>query len=291
MKLPSCYVYFLLSWCVPQTDSLMTYPEGTSYDNYKCLEEDYVEFDLNDPNTNCLLNKEKIERKCEDKPPMLKHSCQMDCCFGGCGNIDETTENVQKLTPIGNGPNQDIFYNDTKGGNDHCKDNLYEATGETACPSSSVSVVKTIHETADISEDIPIIYGITFQGIQDDDLGQEVRFRVNNPFPDGVTDVYVRYEKKVGRYANDPSCTSLINSSPGCDNEAPEIVVGCVEYPNTPAFAIVDIYFAANHLKGKADPNTEVEQCCRPLEYSGVGVIKHSFKIQCTCPDGGNPDS
>ena len=76
----------------------------------------------------------------------------------------------------------------------------------------------------------------------------------------------------------------------GCDLEALEIEVGCIEYPVVEPFALVDVYFASNEdpfVLNNAAPETEVEKCCKPPDYDrGYGVIKYTFKIECTCPDG-----
>ena len=178
-----------------------------------------------------------------------------------------------------------------------CNETYNDATDETACPSSPSDVVKVLHQPVEIPNGEPIIYGIVFEEAKDDNVGRSIKFRVDNPF-ENYADTYVRYEKKVGEFANDPAWKSMPNVIAGCDLEAPEIEVGCIEYPGVEPFALVDIYFVSNEdpfVMKNVKPETEVEKCCKPPdEYrednnggsSSYGVIKYTFQIQCTRPDG-----
>jgi len=163
-------------------------------------------------------------------------------------------------------------------------DDPYDATCGNVCSSSYGSVVKVIHQTADIPSD-PIIYGIAF----DDDAGREVSFRVQNPFGSDA-DTYIRYKKKISIYAMDPACNSMLDLVPGCHLESPEITVGCIDHPGMANYAVVDVYFATTDTNGfipdNADPGTKVEKCCHPRNVGAQSVIQYSFTIQCACPDG-----
>lgn len=119
-----------------------------------------------------------------------------------------------------------------------------------------------------------------------DDDHKKVKFRVNDPFQTEA-DVFVRYEKHVCRFGKDV-CEIYDNTVAGCDLKAPEINVGCIEYPNVTPFALVDVYFASkdSFVLSNAD---EVNKCCHPPDYSGFVVIKYAFTIECSCPsDAGN---
>jgi len=283
VKGKSAYNYCKNNWCVSQKDSIMAYPENSSYDDIKCYDEEYIPFDLD--KVDCAISKEKIIEACANKPVLLVHSCQVDCCEGGCGTIDHEIDEIQKIKKLSD-EDKDIVYDfDVNQEVALCNGDFHDATGETACPSSSRSQVKVIHKTADIPDGEPIIYGISFADAKDDDHGREVSFRLDNPF-ENKADAYVRYEKRVGLYANDPACESMPDLVPGCDVDAKEITVGCIEYPGIEPFALVDVYFASTDpfVVGNADGITEVEKCCKPPDYSGVGIIKYSFKIQCSCP-------
>jgi len=288
VKSKPAYDYCTKNWCVEQKDSLMTYPEYSGYDEVKCLYEEYVDFVLEE--ADCIIPKFKIKGACEDKPAPLIHGCQMDCCEGGCYEISDKIQEIQNITHLSDKEEEEMIYDVNKEA-PLCSGDSYEKTGETACPSSSGSVVKSIHQTANISDGESIVYGITFADAQDDDHGREVSFRVNNPFQTKA-DTYVRYKKKVGLFANDPACESMADLVPGCDQEAEEITVGCIENPGVEPFAIVDIYFAStdSFVVENADSGTEIEKCCKAPEYSGVGIIKYTFKIQCSCPGGATSD-
>lgn len=274
------FEYCTNNWCVGQEDSIMVPPPGASYDDLKCFEEEYVDYDVD--NEHCRLSAEQIAEECKDSPSLLLAACQLDCCLTRCNFIDEVIQEITDMVTFSEKEEDPVigFREDPETA--ICDGDAYDDTGETVCPTASGSVVKVLHETAAIPDGEPIIYGISFGDSLDDNHGREVSFRVGNPFGSNA-DLFVRYEKKVGQFANDPACDKLLDTSPGCQVEAPEISVGCIEYPNTEPFAIVDVYFASGDLS--SDGETEVEKCCHPPEYSGVGVIKYSFKIQCGCPD------
>jgi len=280
LRTQTAYDYCLDNWCVAQEDSIIMPPAGQTFDSIKCMDEPYYEPE--DPL--CVLSADKIIEACKDKPLLLIDACHVDCCSGGCDQIDDVIDDVEKYSEDDDG----VEYKTPDPKPPMCDDDGFESTGDSACPSSEGSVVEVIHQTADIPEDEPILYGIAFSPPSDDDHGREVKFRVANPY-DSNADVYVRYEKKVGLYANDPACDSLPGTIPDCDVAAPEITVGCIEYPGVAPFALVDVYFASvdPFVEENADPETAVEKCCKPPEYAGngIGVIKYSFKIECSCPD------
>merc|ERR1712086_22820 len=139
-----------------------------------------------------------------------------------------------------------------------------------------------------------LIYGIVLEGVKDDNIGRSIKFKVDNIFANEA-DVFVRYEKKVGQYANEPMCESMPNTKSGCDVNAKSIEVGCIEFGNgVEPFALVDLYFASKEpnsfIKQIAADDTTVHKCCKaPETYNeeGYGVVKYTLKIQCACPDGG----
>lgn len=274
----AAFDYCTSNWCVSQDDSIMTPPVGLTYDDIKCTDEEYEEFDIN----NCVIAADKIIEYCGKKDPLFVGPCQVDCCAGGCdADEDETVKDIKELSDK---PDDILFDEVTPPENAPlCEGDDFDLTGETACPTQDGSIVKILHQSADIAGVDPIIYGITFADAQDDDHGREVSFRVRNPFGSNA-DIYVRYEKKVGLHANDPKCDGLPEYVPGCNAEAPEIIVGCVDYPGVEPFAVVNVYFASAELTGSADPDTEVEKCCPAPDYAGIGVIKYSFEVQCSCP-------
>lgn len=274
------------NWCVSQEDSMMAYPVGTTYEDFKCIDEEYIDFDVNDDM--CVISSEKIIEKCAEKPPLLVHSCQVDCCFGGCGHFDEIVEEIGEITTFSDN-DEDIVFDFPPLLPPICNETYKASTSETACPSSNNGIVTVISETAEIPEGEPILFGIVIQESMDEDIGRTVKFRVDNPFVDHA-DIFVSYSKKVGTYAMDKACDSMLETAAGCDPNAPEITVGCHEYPGVDPFAIVDVYFASNEdpfVLGNAAADTEVEKCCKPpdaYENGGYGVIKYTFKIECTCP-------
>jgi hypothetical protein len=272
------------NWCVSQNDSLMAYATGTTYADIKCANEDFVEFDVD--KAECILSAEKIHKKCDDKPPLLVHSCQIECCFGGCDTFDIIEKEIIEVATLSTFE-EDIVYDFP-----FLPSICNGTTNETACPSSDKGVVTLVSQSADIPEGETVLYGFKSQSPQDENMGRTVKFHVDNPFFDHA-DIFVRYLKKSGEYAMDPTCDYMPDTIPECDPQAPEIEVGCHEYPGVDPFALVDIYFVSNKdlfIANNADTNTEVDECCYPpdsyYQEDGYGVIRYTFKIECTCSQG-----
>lgn len=282
------YDYCRSNWCVNQVDSLMTYPEGTDYDDVRCPNEDYVPIRIDDPDFACVVDIDFIHSVCDSKPMMLRAACEVECCVGNCAAMDDTADEIVDLLPLSGNPQDCVYPSPSPTPPPICDDdNNFLGTGANACPTSS-DIVKVIHSSTsvDIPNDQPVIYGITFKENTDDDHGRVVTFRVDNPFSSSA-DAYVRYSKNVGFKANDPACEVLDDLVPGCDTQSQEIEVGCIEYPGQEPFAVVDVYFASSDpfVSSNADPDTEVERCCQAPDYdSSIRVIQYSYKIQCTCP-------
>jgi hypothetical protein len=278
------------NWCVSQEDSIMAYPSGTTYEDHQCGDEEYVDFNVD--NEMCVISADKINEKCNTKTPLLVHSCQIDCCLGGCDSFDIVEEEIVGMTTLST-YDEDIVYNDFVP-TSICDEETYKvSTSETACPSSNKGVVELVYQSAEIPDvESSILYDFVIEPPAiDDNIGQTIKFKVDNPFADHA-DIYVRSLKKVGESAMDPTCDNMPNTVAGCNPEAREIQVGCHEFPGVDAFAIVDIYFVSNEdsfIIDNAVAGTEVDKCCKPLDAyneDGYGVIKVTFQIQCTCPEG-----
>jgi len=282
----AAYDYCKDNWCVSQADSNMIYPVGASYDDVKCVDEEYVDFEVND---SCVLSSDEIFDFCADKPPLLLHACYVECCYGGCEAVEVIEEVITNLlTHTVVDEEIDLVYEPVMAV-PFCQNNDFVSTGETKCKSSSESIVEVIYQSAlEMPEEQPVIYGIGFGDREGSFDGRQVKFLVNNPY-DGIADTFVRYGKKVGISANDPVCDSNPDLPGLCQWSAPQFTVGCVERPGTEPFAVVDIYFVTTdaHATNNADSNTEVEKCCEPPQYTfGEATIQYSVKIQCSCPDG-----
>lgn len=285
----AAYDYCTDNWCVSQEESLMTYPHGMSYDDVKCNNEPYIPVDIDDPDFDCIAGIEHIHEVCNKKALMLRAACEIDCCLGGCAAADEIEDEIKDIVDLSDKPEDCIYPSPTPSPPPICddKDNFL-GTGENACPGDAGNIVKLIDNTssAPIPDGQPVVYGIQFVPVLDDDHGRRITFRVDNPFSSN-TDAYVRYSKEVGVHANDPACEDLDDIAPGCDTSSEEITVGCVEYPGMDPFAIVDVYFASKNpfVTSNADASTDVEKCCKAPDYDGsYGIIKYTFKIQCICP-------
>merc|ERR1719313_912874 len=218
----------------------------------------------------------------------------MECCYTGCPDMDHVEEELQELITLDAVQDEiDIVYDPPRTPPALCDAETGEkqGTGSNVCPNENL--VQLVEKSSDALPvgDTDIIYGIELLGAIDDNIGTSIRFKVDNIF-DNDADVYVRYEKKVGEYMNTPECHAMPDTPSGCDVAADTIEVGCIEFPDTEPFALVDLYFVSNEptsfITQNANDEREVHKCCHPPnEYNtgnGFGVVKYTFKIQCTCP-------
>lgn len=269
--------YCYENWCVEQGDSLMTYHGNHTYDNYKCEEEEY--FDINE----CALNIDKIEEHCADVPLLMIHSCEVDCCFGGCGDIDEVIEEIEDLIKLDDGGGDTLIGVPNF---DDCVGDEFIDTSDSVCPFSPDPVVTLLGTSGD--EPLPdgeIFYGINVHSEPTMDVGhQTVRFKVNNPFPD-TADVYVKYEKAVLDDMSDPHCAKMLDTPSGCDKSAVDIEVFCRDFTGSDPFALVEVYFVSEGVAFPDNDFVAVDQCCEPESYgSDVGTVRYTFEVLCVCP-------
>jgi len=318
----AAFDYCRQNWCVSQADSIMTYPESTTYADHKCHHEEYVEFDVH--YEGCVISADKILALCSDKIPAMLTACHIDCCYGGCDAIDHVEDEIIQLEIFSVEQDEEeievnIIYDipDEHLPPPMCDEQTGEKslTGDAVCPSSSSSsssgssIVELDRRSSD---ELPydgaeqdMLYGIVLEEAKDFNIGRSIKFNIDNVF-DADADVYVSYERKVGRYSNEPVCDSMPNTRHGgCDPEANTIEVGCVEgFPGTPPFAIVDLYFVSNGGEELADSSfirqtarrdTAVHKCCHPPEeYNNddeYGVVKYTLTIQCTCPNSSSEEN
>jgi len=104
-RVEASFNYCLENWCVDQDESIMYYEEGLTYDDYKCDNQDYHEFDVNE----CNDPVEVIEH-CEDSPEPI--ACQMERCIGNPEVNDEIDiiKNITRNNDVDD-PN-DVYFED-----------------------------------------------------------------------------------------------------------------------------------------------------------------------------------
>jgi hypothetical protein len=283
------YDYCRNNWCVSQVDSIMTYPEGNSFEDVKCLDEEYVPVNVDDPDYDCLETADTIHEICDAMPMMMRNACEVECCLANCPVMEEMVEEIEDLVTLSTETSDCIYDNPVIPPIPLCDEaDRFIGTGEELCPDSPDSVVQVIHSstTGPIPEGQPIIFGINHHQIVDDERGLEVTFHVENPF-ESSANAYVRYSKMVGLHATDPACESITDLVPGCQTNSQAITVGCFERPGQDPFAIVDISFASDDtfVVDNAVAGSEIHKCCAAPELEPeVGVIKYTFEIKCGCP-------
>jgi len=256
--------YCVDNWCVTQEDSLMTYHGNTTYADYKCGNEEHIDWD--EDNDNCVLSAEQILYSCRDEPPQTKYACQMDCCLGGCDTISDVITN--------DGVEKETVYDYT---GDSCREKVIEdgTTGSTICPNADiVSLLKTKGDEA-LPEGADIFYDISFgEGT--------VSFKVNNPF-EASASTYVKHDKKVLNGFLDPHCDAEVLTETNCaDNFSVE--VACLDYEDIDSFALVSVYFASVAVSPVGEQAT-IDKCCEPEEFApAYGIVEYTFEVKCGCP-------
>lgn len=266
------------NWCVGQDNSIMTYHGDATYEDYKCEEEEYIDIVDRD----CVLSMDLIEEACRDMPLLMIHACEVDCCYGGCNDIDEKVDEIMHVTTLSNNPNNVLTHIPTFG---DCKGDTFFDTSVTTCGSETdvVTLLKTFG-----SEPLPdgdIFYGITLDMEPTTDVGEiTVKFKINNPFPD-TADVYIKYEKSVSNDFADPHCAKMKGTPSGCDLETVDIEVLCRDFEGVDPFALVQVYFVSNTISMADSP--VIDNCCEPEPYgAGFGTVSYTFEVACGCvPD------
>lgn len=268
--------YCYNNWCVGHVDSIMTYHGDHTYEDYKCEEEEYIKIVDRD----CILTMDKIIEACQDMPPLFIHACEVDCCFGGCNQIDEVLEQIEELRVLSEDEG-DIVYDIPNF--DKCKGETFDDTSDTVCGNGveAVTLLKTIG-----SEELPdgeIFFGINVHSEPSSEVGHlTVKFKVNNPFRD-TADVYVKYEKAVMDDMADPNCEPMIGTASGCDADAVDIEVLCRTFDGVDPFAVVQVYFVSESISSEDSP--AVDSCCEPEEYGAEsGIVSYTFEVACGCP-------
>lgn len=274
--------YCYTNWCVSQDESIMAYPGELTYEDTKCEREEYKDFDIH--NDDCVLSATLIKEACEDMPPLMVHGCELDCCLGGCGQVQETVDEITNIKTLSEEEDA-ILYDFPQDTVDPCTSDHLENTSDVVCPSSNIPTVKLIGTTgaANLPEGADVFYDIQLDE-GDDMIERTVKFRVNNPFETSA-DVFIKHDKRIfNTVFMDPHCDKMLGTEAGCDISAPVIEVACHDYEGTNPFAIVKVYFASSGLP--VLDTSSVNNCCYPPEYdSSVGVVGYTFEIQCHCLD------
>jgi len=266
------------NWCVSQMDSIMTHSEDSSYDDVKCGDHEFVDFNINDDI--CVLGADKIITACEDSPPLLKHACEMDCCLGGCEDMIVISDDIKKLKELST-EDEDIQYDIPV--HTDCQTDNFLNTGDSACPGSDESIVTLVKSSGSLGlpAGAEVFYAIRPDAEPVDDVtGKSVRFHVNNPFGFDA-DMYVKHEKHYNLMM-DSTCDAQLDTTPGCNSNSIDIEVACHEYPGITPFALVEVFFQANSI---ALSDTDVDKCCYPSEDNNGGVVSFTFEIKCDCSD------
>ena len=278
LRRQSALDYCVDNWCVSQVDSIMTPTGGQTYEDVKCEAEEFIDFDIDDPG--CVLSKDKIIERCENEPSLLKFACELDCCVGGCDEMEEVTDEIVGMKTLSE-DEDDIQYDVPR--HSDCGDKGFVNTGETVCPRASGSAVKLLHSAGEIElpKDAVVFYGIEMDVDPHDEMnGKAVRFKVNN-FLNDRANIYVKHEKSSFSRFLDPVCTTMDAKVGGCD-ETPKIIeAGCYDYDGVTPFVLVTVYVQS----GEIDPSeVGVDQCCDEKPLFGSGVAEFTFQIECECP-------
>lgn len=99
-RVKASFDYCVDNWCVEQQDSILTYEEGLSFDDYKCDNQEYFEFDISQ-----CVNAAEIIEACKDVEQQI--ACQMDKCAGNPDPVPEI-DIIENIT-TSSGPDKDDF--------------------------------------------------------------------------------------------------------------------------------------------------------------------------------------
>lgn len=267
--------YCVDNWCVNQKESIMTYHGDTTYEDHKCEKEDY--FDIVEDNAICVLNADQIIFSCIDMPPMMVYACQLDCCLGGCDQMEESKDEIVVIKKL-NDKVDDPKYNFEFEKVDSCTYTDKENTSSTTCLDSEIVKLLKTKGNEELPEDSDdLFYDIAF-----DYANNLVKFRVNNPFKASAT-VFVKHDKAALEGFLDPTCVGEELTSKGCDDDF-SVEVACHDYDDIDSFALVTVYFASVAVSPLGE-QPSIDKCCEPDEFApAVGIAQYTFEVQCGCP-------
>lgn len=286
MRHANAYNYCVNNWCVSQLDNKMAFSGDKTYEDYKCKEENYTEWDDDiENNLDCVLEIWKIIKACENEEPLDRFACELDCCKGGCFEISDTLDEIHTLR---DDESDDDVRTDDVPVHDQCDDDVFSNTGESVCGGGNVVHLLKSSGELSLPETATVFYGLEMNVEPHDTMaGKSIRFRVNN-FLEEAADIYVKHTKSVLNDFMDPVCDPMRNTAGGCHTGAQEIEVACHNYEGVPAFAIVQVYVQA---RGIASSDTQVDKCCAgegderdAIAGDDAGVAVFTFEIACDCP-------
>lgn len=85
--------YCLENWCVDQESSIIVYEDGLTFDNYKCENQEFFEFDVEE-----CKDSAKIIEECKDSNQPI--ACQMEKCAGH-DDVDKEIEIIEEIITLG----------------------------------------------------------------------------------------------------------------------------------------------------------------------------------------------
>lgn len=270
------YEYCYNNHCTSQEDNIVVGHHGQTFEDIKCEHTEHINFLVN--SSHCVLGGQDIVDRCKDMPPLMVHGCELDCCMGGCPEMEETRQEVVQVVTLSDDPD-DALYDVSVLPPSACTDEEgLEKTSESVCPELDDDVVRLLSDGDGPPGDV--FFGIEMDA-GGDEVGRTVKFRVNNPFEESA-DVYVKYGKSVfGHSFMDPKCEKMPEQPSGCNERASVIEVACHDYDDVAPFALVQVYFASTGVSG----TDAIDKCCDAPEYTGgEGVVMYSFEVQCACP-------
>lgn len=257
--------YCVENWCVSEADSLMTYHGDTSYADYKCENQEHIDWE--EDNGLCVEMADSILMLCKGEPILTRYACQLDCCLGGdCGTMPDiiTNDGGDKVTDT-------VYdYND-----EACDEPKIEDTGSTVCPNADiVSLLKTKGDEP-LPDGADIFYDMSFGD-------GTVNFKVNNPF-EANAKVFVKHDKKALEGFLDPNCAGEALTASDCADDF-SVEVACLDFDDVDPFALVTVYFASVAVSPLNEQAT-IDKCCDAEEYApAVGIVEYTFEIKCGCP-------
>lgn len=162
-------------------------------------------------------------------------------------------------------------------------------TANTLCPSAPAGfkAVSLLKSQGTLPAGVDVLYNIQMLPPPAEGGAPTVKFSVDNPFPGTNADIYVKYEKAVGKFALDPACKRTDHVA-DCEAGAVQVEAGCISHDGYDPYSIVTIYFASEdssiYQQGLL---ADVDKCCYPEDYKNklhTGVVSFTYEIKCACP-------
>jgi len=286
-------------WCVSKEDSFMKFLDGTTYDDYACgVHEPKEPEELVISEETCDVGLDVIHAACDNAEPALVHPCMIDCCVGGCDEIDEILKEVVdvNLETLSDEPEDIIFEfagEEERDGTDTCKCGVNDKTAKSFKCGNSIYVCPDVEWVCSVQGSKDSVY----YSIDEEQCAHMQTLEIGDDCI-GLTEPEVEPQGLSNRvcYEDDNDFGTKVDSARGCCSHCKDRIQPFPEEPEAaktpPTDAPTPKPTEAPVLASPSCQKTEEIDVCIALDNSGSICTNLDLSPkQCLgCKEGGSSD-